>query len=167
MVNGDTTSVSMLGHVIPFIVTKTRPRGIVRVQTKTKLTIFNEPRSIEIQIWGVESADSIKAKLASFNELNDLDIEIEVLEREYEIISENVRLKVAIIVKFKELKQIVVFHTRFLRVNLSEFLHVYKCEASNQLETVKDEIRECGEEVGFPLKISLLDIGRSVVENLN
>jgi transitional endoplasmic reticulum ATPase len=33
----------MLGHAIPFTVTKTRPHGIVKVTNETKLTILNEP----------------------------------------------------------------------------------------------------------------------------
>jgi len=33
----------MLGHAIPFTVTKTRPHGIVKVTTETRLTILNEP----------------------------------------------------------------------------------------------------------------------------
>jgi transitional endoplasmic reticulum ATPase len=43
LVEGDTTLVMMLGHAIPFTVTKTRPHGIVKVITETKLTILNEP----------------------------------------------------------------------------------------------------------------------------
>ena len=43
LVEGDTTLVMMLGHAIPFIVTKTRPHGIVKVAAETRLTILNEP----------------------------------------------------------------------------------------------------------------------------
>jgi len=43
LVEGDTTLVMMLGHAIPFTVTKTRPHGIVKVTAETKLTIMNEP----------------------------------------------------------------------------------------------------------------------------
>jgi transitional endoplasmic reticulum ATPase len=43
LVEGDTTLVMMLGHAIPFTVTKTRPHGIVKVDAETKLTILNEP----------------------------------------------------------------------------------------------------------------------------
>jgi transitional endoplasmic reticulum ATPase len=43
LVEGDTTLVMMLGHAIPFTVTKTRPHGIIKVATETKLTILNEP----------------------------------------------------------------------------------------------------------------------------
>lgn len=43
LVEGDTTLVMMLGHAIPFIVTKTRPHGIVKVTGETKLTILSEP----------------------------------------------------------------------------------------------------------------------------
>ena len=43
LVEGDTTLVMMLGHAIPFTVTKTRPHGIVKVTAETKLTILNEP----------------------------------------------------------------------------------------------------------------------------
>lgn len=43
LVEGDTTLVMMLGHAIPFTVTKTRPHGIVKVTSETKLTILNEP----------------------------------------------------------------------------------------------------------------------------
>jgi transitional endoplasmic reticulum ATPase len=43
LVEGDTTLVMMLGHAIPFTVTKTRPHGIVKVTTDTRLTILNEP----------------------------------------------------------------------------------------------------------------------------
>lgn len=43
LVEGDTTLVMMLGHAIPFTVTKTRPHGIVKITTETKLTILNEP----------------------------------------------------------------------------------------------------------------------------
>jgi transitional endoplasmic reticulum ATPase len=43
LVEGDTTLVMMLGHAIPFTVTKTRPHGIVKVTDETKLTILNEP----------------------------------------------------------------------------------------------------------------------------
>jgi transitional endoplasmic reticulum ATPase len=43
LVEGDTTLVMMLGHAIPFTVTKTRPHGIVKVTTETRLTILNEP----------------------------------------------------------------------------------------------------------------------------
>ncbi|MEM2098845.1 MAG: CDC48 family AAA ATPase [Candidatus Bathyarchaeia archaeon] len=43
LVEGDTTLVMMLGHAIPFTVSKTRPHGIVKVTTETKLTILNEP----------------------------------------------------------------------------------------------------------------------------
>jgi transitional endoplasmic reticulum ATPase len=43
LVEGDTTLVMMLGHAIPFVVTKTRPLGIVKVTADTKLTILSEP----------------------------------------------------------------------------------------------------------------------------
>jgi len=43
LMEGDTTLVMMLGHAIPFTVTKTRPHGIVKVTAETKLTILNEP----------------------------------------------------------------------------------------------------------------------------
>lgn len=43
LVEGDTTLVMMLGHAIPFVVTKTRPHGIVKVTPETKLTILSEP----------------------------------------------------------------------------------------------------------------------------
>ena len=42
-VEGDTTLVMMLGHAIPFTVTKTRPHGIVRISHPTALQILNEP----------------------------------------------------------------------------------------------------------------------------
>lgn len=42
-VEGDTTLVMMLGHAIPFTVTKTRPRGVVRMTYDTKLQILSEP----------------------------------------------------------------------------------------------------------------------------
>ena len=43
LVEGDTTLVMMLGHAIPFTVTKTRPHGIIKVTGETKLSILNEP----------------------------------------------------------------------------------------------------------------------------
>jgi len=43
LVEGDTTLVMMLGHAIPFMVTKTRPHGIIKVTAETKLSILNEP----------------------------------------------------------------------------------------------------------------------------
>jgi len=43
LVEGDTTLVMMLGHAIPFTVSKTRPHGIIKVTTETRLTILNEP----------------------------------------------------------------------------------------------------------------------------
>ena len=43
LVEGDTTLVMMLGHTIPFTVSKTRPHGIVKVTAETRLTILNEP----------------------------------------------------------------------------------------------------------------------------
>jgi len=43
LVEGDTTLVMMLGHAIPFTVSKTRPHGIIKVTTETQLTILNEP----------------------------------------------------------------------------------------------------------------------------
>ena len=43
LVEGDTTLVMMLGHAIPFTVTKTRPHGIGKVTAETRLTILNEP----------------------------------------------------------------------------------------------------------------------------
>ncbi len=42
-VEGDTTLVMMLGHAIPFTVTKSRPHGIVRIAKGTNLQILNEP----------------------------------------------------------------------------------------------------------------------------
>jgi len=42
-VEGDTTLVMMLGHPVQFTVTKTRPRGIVRMTYDTKLQILTEP----------------------------------------------------------------------------------------------------------------------------
>jgi transitional endoplasmic reticulum ATPase len=42
-VEGDTTLVMMLGHAIPFTVTKTRPHGIVRIVPQTALQILSEP----------------------------------------------------------------------------------------------------------------------------
>jgi len=42
-VEGDTTLVMMLGHAIPFTVTKTRPHGIVRITYETQLQILSEP----------------------------------------------------------------------------------------------------------------------------
>jgi transitional endoplasmic reticulum ATPase len=43
LVEGDTTLVMMLGHAIPFAVSKTRPHGIIKVTAETHLTILNEP----------------------------------------------------------------------------------------------------------------------------
>ena len=43
LVEGDTTLVMMLGHAIPFTISKTRPHGIIKVTTETRLTILNEP----------------------------------------------------------------------------------------------------------------------------
>ena len=43
LVEGDTTLVMMLGHAIPFTVTKTRPHGIVKVAAETRIAILNEP----------------------------------------------------------------------------------------------------------------------------
>ena len=40
---GDTTLVMMLGHAIPFTVSKIRPHGIIKVTAETRLTILNEP----------------------------------------------------------------------------------------------------------------------------
>ncbi len=42
-VEGDTTLVMMLGHAIPFTVTKSRPHGIVRIAKDTQFQILNEP----------------------------------------------------------------------------------------------------------------------------
>ena len=42
-VEGDTTLVMMLGHAIPFRVTKARPHGIVRISHGTNLQILAEP----------------------------------------------------------------------------------------------------------------------------
>ncbi len=42
-VEGDTTLVMMLGHPIPFTVTKARPHGIVRIAQGTNLQILTEP----------------------------------------------------------------------------------------------------------------------------
>ena len=42
-VEGDTTLVMMLGHAIPFRVTKSRPHGIVRISHGTSLQIMTEP----------------------------------------------------------------------------------------------------------------------------
>ena len=42
-VEGDTTLVMMLGHPIPFTVTKARPHGIVRITQGTNLQILTEP----------------------------------------------------------------------------------------------------------------------------
>jgi len=43
LVEGDTTLVMMVGHSIPFTITKTHPQGIVKVTAETGLTILNEP----------------------------------------------------------------------------------------------------------------------------
>jgi len=42
-VEGDTTLVMMLGHAIPFKVTKCRPHGIVRITKDTQFQILSEP----------------------------------------------------------------------------------------------------------------------------
>ncbi|UCC57998.1 MAG: CDC48 family AAA ATPase [Candidatus Bathyarchaeum sp.] len=42
-VEGDTTLVMMLGHAIPFRVTKSRPHGIVRINHSTSVQILAEP----------------------------------------------------------------------------------------------------------------------------
>jgi transitional endoplasmic reticulum ATPase len=43
LIEGDTTLVMMLGHAIPFNVTKTRPHDIVKVSAQTTLNILSEP----------------------------------------------------------------------------------------------------------------------------
>jgi len=43
LMEGDETLVMMLGHAIPFTVTKTHPHGTVKVTAETRLTILNEP----------------------------------------------------------------------------------------------------------------------------
>lgn len=43
LVEGDTTIVRMLGHAIPFTVSKTHPDGIVKITKESQITIFNEP----------------------------------------------------------------------------------------------------------------------------
>ena len=42
-VEGDTTLVMMLGHAIPFRVTKSRPHGIIRINNATNVQIMAEP----------------------------------------------------------------------------------------------------------------------------
>jgi len=42
-VEGDITLVMMLGHAIPFTVTKTRPHGIIRITYETNVQILTEP----------------------------------------------------------------------------------------------------------------------------
>ncbi len=42
-VEGDTTLVMMLGHPVQFVVTKTRPHGVVRLTYDTRLQILSEP----------------------------------------------------------------------------------------------------------------------------
>ena len=45
LVEGDIILVMMLGHAIPFTVTKTNPEGIVKITPESQIIIFNEPYS--------------------------------------------------------------------------------------------------------------------------
>ncbi|HJX22973.1 MAG TPA: AAA family ATPase, partial [Candidatus Bathyarchaeia archaeon] len=42
-VEGDTASITILGSAIPFIVSKTKPHGIVKIMSETSLQVLSEP----------------------------------------------------------------------------------------------------------------------------
>jgi len=158
-VEGDTLVVKMLGHPVQFAVMNTRPHGVVRITYDTKLQILNEPLP--------SPALPVQVELTSINELNNLNAEIEILEKGYDIINKNIELKVAIIVKFYNSVQTNVFDTYLDEsTNLSDLLNVYRRKALNEIEIVKTDMKKRFEQVGFPINISLSDIGKVIAEKI-
>lgn len=77
------------------------------------------------------------------------------------------KLKVATGVTFRNLKQTVIFGA-FLSesTKLSDVLDVHRSRASNKLEIIKADLRKRCDQVGFPIIISLSDIGKTITREI-
>ncbi|MCK4952224.1 CDC48 family AAA ATPase [Candidatus Bathyarchaeota archaeon] len=75
-VEGDTTLVMMLGHAIPFTVSKTRPHGVVRVTYETNLQILSEPapESIGVPRTTYEDIGGLHDEIQRIREMVELPI---------------------------------------------------------------------------------------------
>ena len=73
-VEGDTTLVMMLGHNIPLTVTKTRPRGVVRMTYETNLQVLGEP-----------APEAISAPRTTYEDIGGLHEEIQRIREMVEL----------------------------------------------------------------------------------
>jgi len=158
-VEGDTILVMMIGHPVRFTVTKTRPHGIVRLTHNTDAQILAEPLPLP--------PPTVEVELTSVNELDNLNVEIEVLEKGYDILNKSIELKFAVIVRFNNLVQTGEFDTYLDEsTKLSDLLDAYRKKALNELESIKTDIKKRSEQIGFPISISLSDIKKVITEKV-
>jgi len=161
-IEGDTTLVMMLGHPTRFKVTNTWPHGIVRITDYTKLLILTEPNP------KAEPSSFIQIELKSIEEINELNIQIEVLEKTYNIADKFVNLRIEIAVGFRHSVQTLVFATTFINgsPNLSAFLDDCRHRASAELEKIKSDITKRCEQVGYPININLYDAAKLIADTI-
>jgi len=160
LVEGDTTLVMMLGHSIPFLVTKTSSHGIVKVNQKTDLAIL--PYHI------AEPASPIQIELTSINDLDYLTVDVEVLRKEYDIKGKSIKLNLALKVSFKDSECSLKF-VSYLNESqkLSDLLKTYKQMARNELESIRMELRKsCNQIDLLPININLSTIGKTITQRI-
>jgi len=160
LVEGDIILVMTLGHAMQFRVIKTNPKGIVKANQETDLTIL--PSHI------TEPTSPIQIELTSINELDYLTVEVEVLGKEYDVKSKSIKLDIALKVKFKDSEQSWKF-VSFLNesLKLSDVLKNYKQTALNELESIKNDLRKsCDQKDLLPININLSTIGKTIAERI-
>jgi len=160
LVEGDTTLVMMLGHALPFTVRKTSPSGIVKVTSKTDLTVL--PGYI------IEPTGPTQIELISINDLDFLTVDVEVLRKEYDIKSKSIKLDIGLKVKYKNSEQWWKFAS-FMNesVKFSDVLRNYKQIALNELESIKNDLRSSCEQIYLlPITINLSTIGKTIAERI-
>lgn len=160
LVEGDIILVMTLGHAMQFRVIKTNPKGIVKANQETDLTIL--PSHI------TEPTSPIQIELASINELDYLTVEVEVLGKEYDVKSKSIKLNIALKVKFKDSEQSWKFVSLLNEsLKLSDVLKNYKQMALNELESIKNDLRKsCDQKDLLPININLSTIGKTIAERI-
>jgi len=159
LVEGDTTLVMMLGHAIPFTVTKTRPDGIVKITAETNLHILPFDMS--------GPTGPMHVELASISDIENLKVDVEVLRKEYDIMHKCIKLNLLLKVKFNDLERNWAF-AQFLNETqkLSDTVEAHRQLALNELESIKNNLRKVCDNTDFPISIDLLTIGKTIVEKM-
>lgn len=149
-VEGDSTLLMMLGHAIPFTVTKTSPGGIVGITSGTDLQILSEPATFEI---------------SNPNDIKSLGVRVEVLTKRLRY--NKLYAKCKVVLKHQDIEKAETsFSFSIPERDLNRFserINDYQNIAKRELEIIKARLEENLAKMRETYHVSLYDLLSEII----